>query len=111
MFMISLILILIVICIFWLILREYLYFIIYIILTLLIAYTYYFTCYYIKDKYFITKLGFIKIKIKYDSIKSVENLKDRVKIYLKNLKFDVYPNNKDIFVIKLNSKIDKQKFV
>lgn len=101
----AVIILLLVTCIFWLIIRKYLYFGFYLFFTLAIAHMYYFTNYYIKENYFVTTLGFIKIKIKYDSILSVENLTDKVKLKLRNFGITIYPNNKDIFVAKLNSKL------
>lgn len=101
----SILLFLLVTCILWLILREYVYFTIYLVLTLLIFYVYFFTFYFIKEEYFVTKLGFLKIKIKYENIRSVENLKEGVKLNLKKFSMNIYPHNKDIFVAKLNSKL------
>ena len=101
----STILLLIFVCLLWLVLREYIYFAVYGVLTLIISYTYYFTSYYIKDRYLETRLGFIFIRIKYRNIKKVELVNDKVRIHLKNVKFNICPNNKDIFVVKLNSKL------
>jgi len=109
--MTSIIFLLFATCVFWLIIKEYIYFSVYIILTLLIAHMYYFTSYFIKDNYFVTRLGFVTIKIKYSKIMKVESLKDKVKIILNSFSIDIYPKNKEIFLAKLNSKIDKQKFV
>lgn len=101
----STIMLLVFVCLLWLVLREYIYCTVYGVLTLIIAYTYYFTSYYIKDNYFETRLGFINIKINYKNIRKVEVVNDKVKIYLNKIKFDIYPNYKDIFVVKLNSKL------
>lgn len=101
----SIILCLLVTCMFWLILREYIYFAVYFALTLFISYTYFFTSYFIKEKYFVVRLGLINIKIKYSGIKSIEDGKDKLKINLKRFSFTVYPSNKEIFVAKLNSKL------
>ena len=101
----SIILLLLVTCIFWLILRKYVYCLVYFILTLFIAYTYFFTFYYIKENRFVARLGLIKISIKYDEIRKVESLKDKVKVHLKYFCITLYPNNQDIFVAKLNSKL------
>ncbi|MBE6156560.1 MAG: hypothetical protein E7161_02325 [Firmicutes bacterium] len=108
--MTSIIFLLFITCIFWLIIKEYIFFSVYIMLTVIIAHIYYFTSYFIEAKYFVTKLGFIKIKIKYSDIRKIEDMQEKVKISLKSFSFYVYPRNKDIFVAKLNSKIDKQKF-
>ena len=101
----SIIFLLLVTCVFWIILREYLVGVIYFALTLFLLYTYFFTSYYLKEKFFVTKLGLIKVRIKYDSINQVENLKDKVKLHLKYFNITIYPNNQDIFVAKLNSKL------
>ena len=103
--MTSIILLSIITCILWFILKEYIYFSVYFILTLLISYIYYFTYYYIKKDGLIFRLGFIKIKLKYNNIKKVENLKDKVKIYFNKININIYPKNKDIFVAELNSKL------
>lgn len=110
-FMSSLLILCLMTCLFWLSFREYIYFTIYFVLTLLIGYVYYFTVYVIYENYLVVRLGFINFKFKYENIKSVENIKNGIKINYKNIKFTIYPNNRDIFSVKLNSKIDKQKFV
>lgn len=92
-------------CLLWLVLREYIYFSIYSIITLLLGHMYYFTSYIINEKYLIIKLGLLNIKIKYNKIMKVENLKDKVKVYLKTVNINLHPKNKDIFVAKLSSKL------
>lgn len=104
-FMSSVIVLSLVTCIFWLMLREYIYFLIYLVLTLLIAFVYYYTYYFIKKDSLIIKLGFIKIKIKYSSIKKIENLNNCIRLTFKNFNMNIYPNNKDIFFAEINSKL------
>ena len=94
-------------CLFWLSFREYIYFIIYFSLTLLLAFIYYFKSYIIKEKYFIIRYGFINIKLKYSNIKSIKEQNGGVKIYLNKINFVAYPANKDIFIASISSKIDK----
>lgn len=96
-FMSSVIILCLVTCLFWFLLREYIYFSVYILLTILISYIYYFTYYYLLEDKLIVRLGFIKIKIKYSKIKKVENLKNSIKLYFNNWNVNIYPNNKDIF--------------
>ena len=62
-FMTSVLILCLFTCIIWLMIREYSYFIIYLLLTLLIAIFYYNTYFYIKNDGLIIKLGFIKVKI------------------------------------------------
>ena len=105
-FMTSVIILCLVTCMFWFILREYIYFSVYLFLTLLISYIYYFTYYYLKEEYLVIILGFIKVKIKYQKIIKIENLKNSVKLYFNGLSMDIYPNNKDIFYADM---LDKMK--
>lgn len=104
-FMSSVIILCLVTCIFWLMLREYIYFIIYFLLTLIISHIYYFTNYYIKDNYLKIKLGFIKIKIQYEKMIKIENLEKSINLKFKNFDMKIYPNNKDIFYVELNNKM------
>lgn len=104
-FMTSVIILCLVTCIFWLILREYIYCIIYFLLTILIAHIYYFTFYYIKDNYLKIKLGFIIIKIKYEKIFKIENLEKSINLVFKSFDMKIYPNNKDIFYTELNNRM------
>lgn len=105
MFMSSVLILSLVTCIFWIILREYIYFSVFFILTIFIGYIYYFTFYYIDKKYLIIKLGFIKVKIKYDKIKDIEKLEKSIKLNFKNISMNIYPNNIDIFYTDLKSKM------
>jgi len=84
-------------CYVWFIFREYLYFSIYLILTIIIIHIYYFTYYYIKNDSLIIKLGFIKVRIKYNKIKSIDLLKNSVILNLEKISLNLYPNNKDKF--------------
>lgn len=104
-FMSSVILLSLITCVFWFVLNEYVYFLIYLIVTLLLAYIYYFTFYYLKENSLVIILGFIKIKIKYSSILKVENLKNGIKLNFKNISMNIYPNNKDIFFAELSNKM------
>lgn len=96
-------------CFMWLVIREYICFGIYFALTLIIAHMYYFTSYILKEDILIIKLGFIKIKINYNKISNIEVIKDRVKLNFKKLNINIYPNNKEIFVAKINSKLNSKE--
>jgi len=104
-FMSSVIILCLVTCVFWFLLREYIYFIIYFLLTLVISHMYYVTYYFLEKDKIIFKLGFIKIKIKYKNIKKIENLKNSIKITFNNFSMNIYPDNKDIFFAEINSKM------
>ena len=93
----------------WLAIREYIYFFIYISLTLIIAHIYYFTTYTIYNKKLIIKLGIIKLKINYKNIKKVELVKERVKLQLDKFSINLYPANKEMFIAKINSKLVSEK--
>ncbi len=88
-------------CIFWLYLKKYLIFSIYFILTLIIAHMFYFTTYYINNKYLIIKLGFLKIKINIKKIKKITQNAEKVIIDLNKIHFTLYPANPDIFINSL----------
>lgn len=107
-FMSSVIILCLFTCIIWLILREYIYFSIYFLLTLVIAYTYYRTKYIIEDKYLIIKLGFLKIKINYQKITEAKKENDYVKVKFIKYGINIYPNNKDIFILKINEKLTEK---
>ena len=92
-------------CYVWFIFREYIYFSIYLILTIIITHIYYFTYYYIKNDSLIIKLGFIRVKIKYNQIKSIEILKNSIKLNLEKISLNLYPNKKDMFYTEINSKM------
>ena len=104
-FMSSVIIFCLITCIFWIMLREYIYFFAYLILILIISYIYYFTYYFLEERYLVFKLGFIKIKLKYSKIKKVENLKNNIKLTFNKMSMNIYPNNKDIFYLELNNKM------
>jgi len=103
--MISTIIILIFTCIGWLLLKEYLYFILFTMLAFIIIHVYFFQSYYLDKDFLIIRIGFLKIKIKYSKINSMNNENDILKINLKNLNIDVYPDNKDKFIKELKKKI------
>lgn len=104
-FMSSVIILCLVTCIFWLMLREHIYFTVYFLLTLIISHIYYFTFYYINDNYLKIKLGFINIKIKYNKIFKIESLEKCINLVFKSFNMKIYPNNKDIFYTELNNKM------
>lgn len=62
-------------------LEQYAFAIIFMIIIVLLLYTYINTTYELGENYFIVRYGFIKIKFKYDNIKKIDLLND--KIYLK----------------------------
>ena len=104
-FMTSVIIMCLITCGLWLMLKEYTYFSIYLIITLLIAIFYYFTYYYLKDNYLIIKVGFINVKIKYKKIKKIDNLQNSIRLTYGKISMNIYPNNKDIFFAELSSKV------
>lgn len=106
-FMTSIISLCFIICIIFMILKQYLYTVIYVILTSFIIYIYYFTSYKLDERKFVIKLGFINIGFKYEHIWKVEELMKGVKITTKNLSLTVYPDEPQKFVKELNKKIDK----
>ena len=105
-FMSSIFILCLITCLFWILLREYIYFGIYFVLTLILSYMYYFTYYYLLEDKLIVRLGFIKIQIKYKKIKKINNLKNSIKLYFNNWSVNIYPVNKDIFYVDL---LDKMK--
>lgn len=62
-------------------LKQYLFALIFILLVIGLLYIYIDTSYELSKEYFIVRYGFIKMKFKYDKIKNVNLLND--KIYLK----------------------------
>ncbi len=89
-------------CIFWLLLKKYVYFACYLILTLIIIHTYYFQYYVIKNKHLEIHMGFLNIKFKCKEIKKVTKLDNKVKIELNKINFTIYPLNTDLFMSALN---------
>ena len=108
-FMSSVFILSLVTCLFWIVLREYIYCIIFLILTLLLGYIYYCTYYYLKDDKLVIKLGFINFSVKYTELKKIENLNNSIKIYFKNISLNIYPNNKDIFYGDILNKMKGNK--
>lgn len=92
-----------IVCILFLVLHEYIYSLIYFILILVISHIYYFTYYYLKDNGLIIRLGFIRIKFNYKNILDVNEISEKVRIKLKNITLNIYPNNREIFISKLKS--------
>ena len=107
-FVLIIIPVLIFICISWLILRKYGYFIGYLGITLLLVYLHFFTYYYINDYYLLIKAGFFNMKIKYKDIISVEEYKDKIKVIWKKLNINLYPNNINKFIIEFKNKLNKK---
>ena len=93
----------------WLIFREYIYFAIFLVLTIMITHMYFRTRYVLDDKYFITYLGFLKIKINYNKIKKVELKNNKNNIKLNYFTIDVSPDNKDKFLKEIKKKIKECK--
>lgn len=62
-------------------LKQYLFALIFILLVILLLHIYINTTYEINDEYFIVRYGFIKMKFKYENIKSINLVND--KIYLR----------------------------
>lgn len=104
-FMTSVILFCLITCVFWIMLREYRYFTIYFILTLLISHIYYFTCYFLEKDYLLFRLGLFNFKIKYKNIKRIEKVKNSIKLYLKYISINIYPNNIDMFYAEINNRM------
>lgn len=92
-------------CLVWLVLREYFYFIIYLLATLIMINCYYFTSYVIDKNYLIIKLGIFKIKINYKKITDISSEKEKIVVSFKKIKINLYPENKENFVGALNSKL------
>lgn len=105
MFMSSVLLLCLVTCIFWLILKEYLYFIVFFLSTLLIGYIYFYTFYEIKDKYLLIKLGFISVKIRYTNIKDIVKVDKSIKLVFNKISMNIYPHNIDMFYVDLKRKM------
>lgn len=93
-------------CILWLVLRKYLNFTIYIVLTLILIHMYYFQCYFIEDKYFVIKMGFCKLKIKYSNISDLELTNNKVSAKIWNMKIRFYPEDCKKFYDILKNKIE-----
>ena len=105
--MIFMIVLLLITCAIWFHLKEYVYFGVFLVLSIAIIHIYFNTLYIIDDKYLITKLGFLKIKIKYNNIKKVEEINQKVNIVLNNFTLDVSPENRDVFIKEINKKVGK----
>lgn len=92
-------------CFLWLSLREYIFFSIYLILTVMLAHMYFFTYYYIEENYLVIKLGFLIVKFKYSKILDIEKVNEAIKLKFKKFNISIYPSNKDDFYKKLKNKI------
>lgn len=97
-------------CTVWFNLKEYMYFGIYLTLTIILFLIIYYQKYYLEEKYLIVKIVFLKIKFNYLDLELVSNTNNSVKIKYKNLKFTLYPERLSNFTEEVQSKIDKQKF-
>ena len=104
-FMSSVIVLSLISCVFWVILKKYVYFIIYFILTSIIAHIYFYTYYYLTNDYLIVRLGFLKVKINYLKIFDIEKLKLGIKLKFKKISMNIYPSNQDVFYAELKSKM------
>jgi hypothetical protein len=103
--MIFMIIVLLITCAVWFYLKEYLYFGIFLFLSIIIIHVYFNTTYILNNKYFITKLGFINIKIDYKKIAKVEEVNNKINIKLKSLTLDICPDNKEKFITEINKKV------
>lgn len=111
-FMLIIIPVLIFICISWLILNKYGYFIGYLGITLLLVYLHFFTYYYINNDYLLIKAGFLKIKIYYKDINSVEVNNNKLRVNWKRLNINLYPNNSNIFIKEFKNRLnDKVTYI
>ncbi len=106
-FMSSILILCLIMCIFFVILNEYVYCTIYAILTLILIHTYYFTTYTLDKEALVIRLGFIPIKIKYEHIWNVESVSNGVKITTKSFPITIYPDEIKNFVKELKKKVDK----
>ncbi len=106
-FMSSIILLCLVVCVLFIVLKNYLYSIIYFILTLIIIHTYYFASYELGKDKLIIQMGFLKIKFRYEFLWKVEKNNKGVKVTNKNFSFTIYPDDQTKFIRELNKKIDK----
>lgn len=105
--MIFMILVLLINSAIWLIIKEYLYFIITLILSLIIIHVYFTTTYIIYDDYFVTTLGFLKVKIYYKNIKKIEVVNNKVNVVLKNITIDLCPDKMDVFIKEIKGRMNK----
>lgn len=89
----------------WILLKEYVYAIIFILITLVLFQMYYFTSYYFDKEHLVVKLGLIKLKFKYQNI--IEVKEDRNQIYIQTniIGFHVNPSEKEKFKKELSLKM------
>ena len=106
-FMSSVIFLCLVVCVLFIVLKNYLYSVIYLILILIIGHTYYFSSYELSKDKLIIKMGFLKIKFRYEFLWKVEKNNKGVKVTNKNFSFTLYPEDQTKFIRELNKKIDK----
>ena len=89
-------------CIFWLLLPFYIYALVYFVITLILSYTYYRTIYILNNDGLVIKMGFIPVKLKYQKIKSIKRIDNKIKVNYEHFSVTIYPDNIDIFMVKLN---------
>lgn len=90
----------------FLILKKYSYFLFYLTASIILIYSYLFTYYFLEKDYLLIKLGFVKVKIEYKNILSISETNEKLVIFTKKNKFNLYPNPKDKFIKELNKKLD-----
>ena len=47
-------------------------------------------------------MGFIPVKLKYQKIKSIKRIDNKLKVNYEHFSVTIYPDNIDIFMVKLN---------
>ena len=105
--MISTLIMIFVTCIIWIYLKEYLYFSIFMIFIIIILHIFLCTTYEFSNNALIVRLGLLPIKIKYENIKSIDVLVDKIKITTNLYNTELYPDDLDKFTKLLKSKIKK----
>ena len=89
------------------VLKRYLYCGIYVVLSLIMIHTYYFSSYELGKDKLIIQMGFLKFKFRYEFLWKVEKNNKGVKVTNKNFSFTIYPDDQTKFIRELNKKIDK----
>ena len=103
----SIVILILVTCFLWALLKEYLIFIIYLVLAIFLIYSHYTTNYQLSKNHLIIKMGLIPIKINYQKIKGIELKDNKIEIDYKKIKINVYPLELKEFYEKLNNKVKK----
>ncbi len=99
---------LVIVCILWIILKEYIRFAIYLLFTIICFHMFLQTYYYLRKDYICVKSGFLKIKLYYKNIKEVVDSEDKLIIKHNNINWTFYPDDKKSFVKELKSKVSKK---